>query len=632
MMTGLVERRCLMGLAVAAYAATVTESSPEAQAAPAGIIRVTPQGGAPIPYNLATAKDAGSFHGPGFVQHCFVLPRSAALPSLAVIYRPDADGRRHEVVLELSDAAARQAADMAGYDVALEIGGRVVLSGSTPRHWWAARWRLQTAPRPQLRTIESITRAGLVPGYQAFGTANGRNRPYEPMGMAGVEPGMSMTGGRNDIGLFPAWTTEFLATGSDTAWRLVAANAEACASVPWHWRDETGQIFNIDRHPDWAIDSRFAPSDKVPASSTTRDPTKANPEDAHQPQLTYVPYLITGDPYFLEELQFQASWHMWSHSSYNGLGLVINSQVRGLAWTLRQIALAAAVTPEQVPSWLLPREYFLRKLENNRRWFVEQTTENIDPVAQTFHFPWVADLTYVGSWQEDFNSLVLGQIVRMGFTAWRPIYDWCCSNLLARGNGTSGWPRQAPVWYFIGMLGPDGIPATSWAALAQVNDAILKKPVSSDYLGIYLAALRMAASLGNRDALPILNWYESQGLPQPKTQKYLNSPDPAPAVPPQPASPGDPQYRPALQRLPRQPGSYPLAAGATQIVAGGPGQTLTIGSGQGIWRAMPYGQRVVAFFNTSAGGKFTVKDVQSVAFTDNSFNVTTGQWTTARPR
>ena len=632
------ERRRFLGMALCASAAAQSGNCPEAAAAAAGTIRVTREGSQQIVYDLATARDAGAFQGAGFVQQCFVLPRSSALPALGVWYRPDADGRRHEVVLELSDAFARQAFEPGGYTVVLEIGGRTVLSGAVPRHFWSARWRLQSAPRPRYRAAADLVRAGLVPAYRPGERSGAAAQPYQPMGIAGVMAYMPTTGERDDIGLFPAWTAEFLAHGDEAGWQRMLANAEACATFPWHWRDETGQVFNIDRHPDWSIDPRFAPADKVPAWPASRDQTAPVVDDAHQPQLTCVPYLLTGDPYFLEELQFQANWHMWSHGSQNGLGLLSNSQVRGLAWTLRQVALAAAATPDSVPSWLLPRDYFLRKLENNRRWLAEQTVDSIDPLAQTFRFPWVNDLTMIASWQEDFITLVLGQIVRMGFTGWRPIHDWACSNLVARGSGGSGWPRGVPVWYFVNALGPDGVPATDWAALARLNEAILKPPkdgglgeLDGNYLGTYLATMRLAAWLGHNEMLPILAWYENHASVRP-TQKYLISPEPGPPVPPQPGSAGDRQFRSSLQRLPPRPGTYMLASGAASVIGSGGGQTLKVDSPNEFWQATPHAGGVVVFNNTHAGGSVIVKDVQVVAFAGNSFDVATGQWTGTRSR
>ena len=626
-------RRHTLGMT---FGAGVTAlARPAVAAPPTGVIRVTPQGAAPITYELVRGRNAGDFHGPGFVQYCFALPWDPALPALGVWYRPDEGGRRHEVILELTNTTARQAVDLGGYSVALEIDGRTVLSGAVPRHYWSARWRLQSEPRPRYRAVADLVRAGLVPAYRAGQRSDAAARPYQPMGLADVTAYMPTTGERDDLGLFPGWTTEFLANGTGADWQRVLANAEACATFPWHWRDETGQIFNIDRHPDWSIDPRFASANKVPPSPAGRDErTTPVVDDAHQPQLTYVPYLLTGDPYFLEELQFQANWHMWSHGSQNGLGLLSNSQVRGLAWTLRQVALAAAVTPEFVPSWLLPRDYFLRKLENNRRWLAERTIDSIDPFVQTFHFPWVTDLRSIGSWQEDFITLVLGQIVLMGFAAWRPIHDWACGSLTARGTSTSGWPRGVPVWYYVTAVDAASVTAPSWAALATLNEPVLKPPENGtlgNYLGTYLAAMRLAASLGHAEMRPILAWYEDRA-PARLGQKYNIRPEPAPAVPPQPASTGDPQFRPALQRLPPRPGTYPLASGATYVLGGGPGQSISVHSSYENWHATLHGDGAIGFENSHDGQTLLVKGVQTVHFSGNSFDVDRGQWSSPRPR
>ncbi len=631
------DRRHLLGLALSVGTVDWAHRS-LAAAALAGTVRVIPEGRAPVLYDLAQAVDGGSFQGEGFTQRLFWLPRAPEFPALSICYRPDEDGRRHELVFELSDATAREAVELGGYAVTLEIGGRTVLRGATPRHYWAARWRLQTAPRPRIRRVEALVKAGLVPAYSpATPRVAYHGKRYEPMGLADTTAYMATTGERNDLGLFPEWTANFLASGDEADAEAMMANAEATATFPWHWRDETRRIFNIDRHPDWSIDNRFAPPDKVASWPAKRDQAAPTVDDAHQPQLTYVPYLVTGDLYYLEELQFQANWHMWSGGSGQGLGLLSDSQVRGFAWTLRQLAMAAAVTPGTVPASLLSRDYFLRKLENNRKWYVEQTVESIDPVAQTFHFPWVTDVTLVASWQEDFIAIVLGQIVRMGFTAWRPIHDWACVNLVARGSGAGGWPRSVPVWYYITLLQSNGMPATDWSMLAQRNAAVLKAPQDGglgphdiNYLGTYLAAMRLAASVGHTEMLPLIAWYEKREPPR-FIQKYLIRPDVTAAVAPPPETPGDPQFRSTIQRLPPKPGQYTLAEGAAQVMGTVAGQSLSVSSPNEFWRALRYEGGVVAFSNIHAGGTVLIKGIESVAFFGDSFDVAAGRWRTGRP-
>ena len=41
---------------------------------------------------------------------------------------------------------------------------------------------------------------------------------------------------------------------------------------------------------------------------------------------------------------------------------------------------------------------------------------------------WVGPLLILVAW-----------VVQMGFTDWRPIFEWKIANTIARTNGTSGW-------------------------------------------------------------------------------------------------------------------------------------------------------------------------------------------------
>ncbi|MBV9252275.1 MAG: hypothetical protein JO227_23895 [Acetobacteraceae bacterium] len=603
----------------------------------ASFVRVIPQGGGPVDYDLAAATDQGSFEGPGFVQRSFALPRSPALPSLSVLYRPDSDGKRAEVVLEQSDATARQGGDLAAYRVILQVGGKTILSGETPKHFWGARWRLQSSPRPRIRTVEAATRAGLVPAYEAVAVPGRVVAPYTPMGLGSLFRYMPTTGERDDIGLFPAWVAEYFATGSDAGWKQTIANAEAASTLPWHWRDETGQVFNIDRHPDWSIDPRFAPPNKVAAQNRSPDKDTPTVDDAHQPELAYVAYLMTGDPYYLEELQFQANWHMWSHGSRGGLGLLSNSQVRGLAWTLREVAVAAAITPGRVPAWLLPRDYFLRKLENNRKWLFERTVDSIHPIATTFHFPWVPEPDKVASWQEDFNALVVGMIVHLGFEQWRPLQDWITVNLAARGDGKSGWPRSTPIWYYIQVANCEG-PAANWSELARLNADALKSAgndagiakLDLNYIGTYLGAVRLAIAAGHRELQPMLKWYQDR-LPSPAA-KFAFSPRPASATP-QDASQGDPQFRSSKLVLPKQPGQFTRPEGIETVVGSAAGQVLVVQAPAEYVRPAPLGPGIVEFADTHGGvGTFLVKDVAVIKFGNRIWDTRNQSWSPTEAR
>ena len=71
-------------------------------------------------------------------------------------------------------------------------------------------------------------------------------------------------------------------------------------------------------------------------------------DTAHQPSLAYLPYLLTGEYYFLEELHFWATSNSLETDPGNRgyeKGLIHWQQVRGQAWSLRTLGHAAYITP-----------------------------------------------------------------------------------------------------------------------------------------------------------------------------------------------------------------------------------------------------------------------------------------------
>jgi hypothetical protein len=56
-------RRDPIGLALSGPVATLAR--PASAAPPTGVIRITPQGAAPVVYDLARGRDAGDYHGAG---------------------------------------------------------------------------------------------------------------------------------------------------------------------------------------------------------------------------------------------------------------------------------------------------------------------------------------------------------------------------------------------------------------------------------------------------------------------------------------------------------------------------------------------------------------------------------------
>jgi hypothetical protein len=111
------------------------------------------------------------------------------------------------------------------------------------------------------------------------------------------------------------------------------------------------------------------------------------PDLAHYPAMVYVPYLVTGDWYLLEEMYLVAGSHLAGavngtnqFSRHDNWGWFNDEdvQTRGQAWALRDIAEAAFLAPDGTPE----KAYFTEKTLNNlaiEEGFQNETHGNFPP-------------------------------------------------------------------------------------------------------------------------------------------------------------------------------------------------------------------------------------------------------------
>ena len=327
-------------------------------------------------YQEANALDLGDYTDPlgRFVQTC----KRATDPGLpmGVMFRRDRGSDRAEVIFELGLCWSGEPAHLGRYRARILRGSTEVAVVDVPKHYWFSRWRWQSALRPVRVTTVSQMQQGLLPPYDARAhTARSievRPQSYEPMGLAGVTGYFGTTGDRDDIGPVTEAQGEYLCTGRPAALSTLMAQGEAAGTVPWIMRDEkTGGPVDVLAYPKV---SSYSAKGGTPYIATVEGPVY--PNSAHQPALAYVPFLLTGDPYHLKSLQFQATWNIvsqpWPYRYRVG-------QVRAHAWSLRTLGQAAAVTPSSVPKWLLPRAHWKQLLDMQRDWFTHDLMESKEP-------------------------------------------------------------------------------------------------------------------------------------------------------------------------------------------------------------------------------------------------------------
>ena len=309
------------------------------------------------------------------------------------------------------------------YSLNVTANGQTLLSQPSFTHYHHARWHkvvwsgATAAPQYRLRHhmpyfLSSrmlwnynlglkVPESVLADEAAAIARAN-----TKPMGPALIQPYFPSTGGRPDIGPLPRWAVLYLLTQDDRARNSMLVNADAAASVPIHYRDEgNDQPVNVQRHPD--ISLRY-PAYSTPAVPSGSGKTIWEPDRAHQPSFAYLPYLVTGDAFYLDEIMFWASWNIaWSDtdSRQSSKGLITGEQTRGMAWALRSVAEAAHAVPDNHSQ----KSYYKTSLVNNLEWY-DAATKN--PNMQS---PLGAMWMWDGNdatipWQNDFVATIFSRL------------------------------------------------------------------------------------------------------------------------------------------------------------------------------------------------------------------------------
>lgn len=352
-----------------------------------------------------------------------------------------------DVVLENNWAYAANPSNQT-YDLQVQVGGVAVLNQTGLTHYHHARWKrsfwwgkapaMQTAPNTAY-----LLASGSLPHYdpQLVASesalqqqANAWNaQASKLMGIGTVTAYMPGTGGRPDIAPMPAWAALFLSSADTRAWQTTLGNGEQAGSWSIHYRDQnTGRPVTLDSYPYMTVlgnpGDTFNPKtglrEAFPTCTGCTTPYTA--DSSHQPDLAFLPYLLTGDVYHLEELQFWAGFNMLQANPYYrsyDLGLLKWDSVRGQAWSLRTLAEAAFITPDADPL----KAYFSNKLHNNAVYYQNTYVNGSTPSTSTNVLGWIGPLAYDmtdSPWMDDFATWAMGHALDLGFSDWKSILDF----------------------------------------------------------------------------------------------------------------------------------------------------------------------------------------------------------------
>lgn len=337
------------------------------------------------------------------------------------------------------------------YDAKVVVRGQEVYVKPALTHLHHSRWRklFWWGDEPQVHVRHNsayLIASRAVPNYDqsavtpesALKTLMSKwtGSAIEPMGVGLANPYMPSTGGRNDLGIMPGWAATYLLSMDPRAKTVTLGTADLAGSWSAHYRDK-----NTDR-PISLIDYPYMTKlgtkgdtknpatgqyELFPSCPTTVCDTSNKHDTSHQPGFAYLPYLVTGDYYYLEELQFWAMYDVFqSNPGYrsNIQGLVYSDQVRGQAWTMRTLAEVAYITPDSDRL----KSHFTRILQSNLDWYnatyTNNAAANMFGVIDTKSAVIYNSKRGIAPWQDDFFTSAIGHAAELGFDGAKTLLSW----------------------------------------------------------------------------------------------------------------------------------------------------------------------------------------------------------------
>ncbi|KPK78909.1 MAG: hypothetical protein AMJ81_14475 [Phycisphaerae bacterium SM23_33] len=456
------------------------------------------------------------------------------------------------------------------YDVSIRAGGKELFAQKDVGRWpkddkprghtkwtrWVKRfWFGRPLDDVHVRyDVAYLTRTGLLPRYdpqlkleeKALARMADRWRRAEtaPLQRGSIMAYFPTTGGREDIGPLPTWTARYLISQDRRAMDVMLGNGDFSGSCPVHIRDaKTDWVLSLDDHPGYSLNARgtkfqMKPRDTADTPYVLEARSGFSVDAAHQPSLAYVPYLITGDYYYLEEMEFWAAFNMVAiHYAYRkeAAGLLTPNQVRGVGWSLRNLADAAALAPDGSKG----QAYFEAKLANNLKYLKDWVSgPEASPLgtyklgaSHAYTRGWSPKMRGVyfsmPPWQHNFLTWAAAHVADLGYADADAFRDYMMKftiGLFTHPDEITPYAGSA-YFLFVGERRPDGsvwwydtwkdVHQRTYFAPGEQDRPLPTGIGPSEYTKAARGVLIEAVRAGRPDAQKALDWI-SQQVPQEK--------------------------------------------------------------------------------------------------------------------
>ena len=428
--------------------------------------------------------------------------------------------------------------------------------------WNSIVWSSTTPQFNVQHDIAQLISAGATLPYDvSTGVTNSLPQNYDknilqatdfglPLARNGITRYMPNTGGRPDIGFTTQFNTVWLLTQDARAAKVAMAQGDTAGAVPWNYKLSNGrwltpaEVSNVwVDNVLWRGGAPYKPYSGI-ANKANTDPDNLSsgllwmPDGDHQPNLSYVPYLMSGARWNLDRLSAQAAFSLVNISpdarcqqptpqSTSTCDIVLNgsNQVRGQAWAFRELRQAAFIAhPGSHESAV-----FSQAVTNN--WAYVKSQQPAWAAKQGQATGWVPGAyTTAGvtpEWQQDFLTGMAVMSARMGdadaraFVTWQQPwlsgrfigsgmnpYDGCTYNLMVMDPSTSTYLN---TW--------SAIEAATLAAKDATGASLSNGSTWANSNGYYCALARssligaLALTPSDTGLKQALTWLQGSGAP-----------------------------------------------------------------------------------------------------------------------